>query len=76
LIAENLDHLPDAMVITAGVDILRDEGVLYARRLQTAAVPIVWKHYPSAIHGTLNLPGKLRQQMLTDIVEYLRSHLR
>ena len=51
LLAESLEGLPPAIVVTAGFDVLRDEGVAYAERLRAAGVPTRSAHYPHMIHG-------------------------
>lgn len=74
ILGENLQGLPPALVMTAGVDILRDEGVMYAKRLKEFGVPTTWNHYESAFHGILNMPkSKQRKQMLDDIQSYLNE---
>ncbi len=47
--------LPPAFVATAGFDPLADEGIAYARRLSKAGVPVVARHYPSLMHGYLQM---------------------
>ena len=37
-------------------DVLRDEGVAYARRLDAAGVPVTHDHRPALCHGYLGLP--------------------
>jgi len=49
--AESFAGLPPACVITAGFDILRDEGIAYVEALRTAGVPVRHVHEPAMPHG-------------------------
>jgi acetyl esterase len=57
LLARDLSGLPPAFVQTAGFDPIQDEGAAYARALATAGVKAEHKHYPSLVHGYLQLAG-------------------
>ncbi|WP_435344698.1 alpha/beta hydrolase [Haloarchaeobius sp. HRN-SO-5] len=48
---------PPTVVVTAGVDPLRDDGTTYARALSDAGVPVERLHYPAACHGFLSMAG-------------------
>jgi acetyl esterase/lipase len=43
--ATDLTNLPSAYVVTCQYDVLRDDGILYARRLQDSGVPTELKVY-------------------------------
>lgn len=53
--ARDLRGLPDATLLSAGYDILRDEGLAYADRLEDAGVSVNNLHYDGQIHGFVNL---------------------
>jgi acetyl esterase len=45
------EGLPPATLVTAGFDVLRDEGFAYAETLREAGVPVSHHHYDDVIHG-------------------------
>ncbi|XP_030828809.1 neutral cholesterol ester hydrolase 1-like [Strongylocentrotus purpuratus] len=48
---EDLRGLPEAYILTAEYDVLRDDSIMYAKRLEKAGVPVTWKHYPNGFHS-------------------------
>lgn len=52
--ALNLAGLPETLVIVAGCDPLRDEGIDYARRLADAGISVELLEYRDQIHGFAN----------------------
>jgi acetyl esterase len=53
--AADLKLLPPALILTAGCDLLRDEGQEYAERLRALGVPVEYRLEPEMIHGYLSL---------------------
>jgi acetyl esterase/lipase len=53
--AATLAGLPPAIVVTATLDPLHDEGVAYARRLRSDGVPVVHRDFRGLFHGFLTM---------------------
>jgi acetyl esterase len=68
----DLRGLPPAVVVIAGHDPLRDEGIAYRNALDAAQVPTVQRRYDGGIHGfmtmpTLDLAQQAREQVCRDL---------
>ncbi|MER5390784.1 alpha/beta hydrolase [Saccharopolyspora sp. NPDC002686] len=55
LAADTFCDLPPAIVVTAGLDPLSDEGRAYATALAGDGVPVTHRHYPGLFHGFLTI---------------------
>lgn len=61
LFCDDLNGLPAALVITAGFDPLRDEGVRYADKLSSSGVETTHVCYDGMIHGFFSMGGWLEK---------------
>ena len=53
--AKSFAGLPPACVITAGSDVLKDEGIEYTEALRAAGVPVRHAHEPAMPHGFISM---------------------
>ena len=60
LSAPELAGLPAAVIAVAAADVLRDDGLDYARRLEAAGVPVRVIDCAGMIHGFLRWTGEVR----------------
>lgn len=73
--APDLSGVAPAFVLTAGYDVLCDEGEAYVRRLRDAGVAVQARHFPDQIHGFLTMGKIIRaaQPALDEIAAALRA---
>jgi len=75
--AENLEGLPAAYILCAGLDPLRDEGLDYAHRLKNAGVPVELHLVPSIPHGFASVPSAaVSERLLNEQVAVLKEAFR
>lgn len=71
--AKDLSGLPQAYIITAEYDPIRDEGEVYASRLQESGVDVKLTRYKGLCHAFLMLPLPINEQIIQSIGEWLNS---
>ncbi|NXG19586.1 ADCL4 protein, partial [Grallaria varia] len=55
LLAEDsvVAQLPEAFILTCEFDVLRDDGLLYKKRLEDHGIKVTWCHLQEGFHGTV-----------------------
>jgi len=64
-------------VLTAGLDVLRDDGVEYVDQLEANGVPTTHDHYPSLAHGFLSLTDEVdtADEAMSRLADHIQSRL-
>ena len=70
--AADLSGMPPAVIVTASLDPIRDQGRAYAGALIARGVPVVYREALGNIHGFINLP-KAVPSSVGDIAGYLTA---
>lgn len=72
---DDLSKLPPALVMVAGFDPLRDEGVDYAKRLVEAGNRVTLSNYEGMIHGFYLMGGAVdaAKRAITESARHLRQ---
>lgn len=78
LLASSLAGAAPAFVVTAGHDILADEGTAYAERLRTDGVPLVLRPWPGQIHGFVSMGRNIlaARQAVSEAAAWLQLQTR
>uniref|UniRef100_A0A8C6UY37 Neutral cholesterol ester hydrolase 1a n=1 Tax=Neogobius melanostomus TaxID=47308 RepID=A0A8C6UY37_9GOBI len=77
---EVLSKCPKAYIMTCEFDVLRDDGLMYARRLQEAGVTVTSVHYQDGFHGCFSLVFRpldfdVGKRALRDYINWLQDNL-
>jgi acetyl esterase len=69
----DFSDLAPAMIVTAELDPLLDDGFYYAEQLKQAGNVLLYKEYPGLFHGFINIPKvhKSAMQVFHDIQNFL-----
>lgn len=81
LLAEDsvIAQLPETFILTCEFDILRDDGLLYKKRLEDHGIKVTWCHLQQGFHGVIFMapflgvgPFRSGAKGLENIVEFIR----
>lgn len=71
-----LSQLPRTYIITCQYDVLRDDGLMYAMRLQNAGVHVTHHHVENGFHGAFTLHGfKISYRLQNQYFSWLMENL-
>ncbi|XP_068200086.1 neutral cholesterol ester hydrolase 1-like [Antennarius striatus] len=77
---EVLGRTPKAYVLTCEFDVLRDDGLMYVRRLRDAGVEVTSDHYEDGFHGCmvfsyLPMMSAVGQRSMNNYIRWLDQNL-
>lgn len=72
--ADDLSGVAPALLLTAAHDVLRDEGVAYAERLQEAGVDVEYHDWPGQMHGFIGFANVLPAS--NEVIELIAQSIR
>lgn len=76
LMASGLKGQPPTYILTAEVDVLRDDGVMYAGRLRDAGVKVHHAHFERGFHGIFSMEAlPIYKSVAADVYKYLDDNL-
>ena len=77
LMADDLSGLPNAYIITAQYDVLRDDGIMYGERLKKAGVKVSHHNYDRCIHTVFGSYQQydISKTCMDDAVAYIKRNL-
>lgn len=77
LMVRNFSELPDTYITTAQWDVLRDDGVMYAKHLAAAGVTVEHRYYEDGFHALTSQFDHftLSRRVLAELIQYLSTHL-
>ncbi|KAI4887147.1 hypothetical protein NFI96_020649 [Prochilodus magdalenae] len=81
LLAEDdiLRLTPPTFILTCEYDVLRDDGILYQKRLKDLGVDVTWHHIPDGFHGIFSFFRKRwpefssGQTAMEQVVSYIKA---
>ncbi|XP_077059741.1 arylacetamide deacetylase-like 4 isoform X2 [Siphateles boraxobius] len=80
LAEDDVLHLnPPTFVLTCEFDVLRDDGILFQKRLKDVGVDVTWEHLSDGFHGIISffnqgwLTFESSQRGLDSIVRYVKT---